>query len=213
MIRAVLTDFDGTLMPLELVISLLKEAMKEHGINVTDEEIRAKIIGHRIMESLPRLYGVSIDEAERIRKTYHNKYLKVAPSHKPLPGVYDLFKFCKEHNLKTGIVSTKASWETKPIVEKLGFTPDVQVYQDDVKKVKPDPEPVEKACAELGIPTRDCAFVGDHVFDVIAGKRAGAVAIGVLTGLCNKELLARAGADLIFPTLVELIDWLKKEIE
>jgi HAD superfamily hydrolase (TIGR01509 family) len=40
--------------------------------------------------------------------------------------------------------------------------------------IKPSPEPVLQICQRLGVPPQQACLVGDHPFDVLAGRAAGA---------------------------------------
>ncbi len=212
MIRAVLTDFDGVIMPVDLVAKGLKQALAEYGIQVTERFVKEKIIGRRVVEALPDLFGLPLEKCLEIRARYHEIYQKLALKSEPFPGATELFDFCRENGLKTGIISTKARNETEPILEHLGINPDVAVFQEDVKKVKPDPEPILLALSKLSLAPTEAVFIGDHVVDILAGKNAGVLAIGVLTGIGTEKDLENAGADLVFPTLLDFLNWLEREL-
>jgi phosphoglycolate phosphatase-like HAD superfamily hydrolase len=47
-------------------------------------------------------------------------------------------------------------------------------------------------------------MVGDHTIDIQAGKRAGMMTIGVLTGRTKKEEFEKAGADDILKEASEI---------
>ena len=49
--------------------------------------------------------------------------------------------------------------------------------------MKPHPEPVRKAALRLGVSVQHCLMVGDTTMDMAAARRAGAWAVGVLSGL------------------------------
>lgn len=71
-------------------------------------------------------------------------------------------------------------------------------------RAKPHPGPVLWAASQLGVPTERCAMVGDTVVDILAGKAAGAWAVGVLCGFGEREELERAGADWILESPADL---------
>jgi len=58
----------------------------------------------------------------------------------------------------------------------------VEVAYHDVAKVKPDPEALLLASQKLGIPPRQCIYVGDDAADVKAARSAGFTPIGVCWG-------------------------------
>src|SRR2546423_8164681 len=50
-------------------------------------------------------------------------------------------------------------------------------------------------------------YVGDTIADIRAGIDAGAVSVGVATGMHNKEQLTDAGASVVFASLEEFPTW------
>lgn len=49
---------------------------------------------------------------------------------------------------------------------------DMVVGNEDVKQLKPDPEGLLKICSRFNTPPQDTLFIGDHVNDAAAAKRA-----------------------------------------
>jgi len=56
---------------------------------------------------------------------------------------------------------------------------DLIITSDDVKRGKPSPEIVFKACAALDVSPKDVVLVGDTDSDVRAGKAAGCMVVGI----------------------------------
>lgn len=59
---------------------------------------------------------------------------------------------------------------------------------------KPEPDLLVARQQRLGVPRPDCLIVGDSVWDVHSGRRAGTLAIGVLTGGSAEQEAYNAGA-------------------
>lgn len=72
---------------------------------------------------------------------------------------------------------------------------------------KPEPGMQLAFCHRLGLNPSDVAMVGDSLHDLRAGKAAGMITIGVLTGHANRSVLAPA-ADLVLDSIKELPQWL-----
>jgi phosphoglycolate phosphatase-like HAD superfamily hydrolase len=64
-------------------------------------------------------------------------------------------------------------------------------------RLKPDPGPILHAARELNVPAERCLMVGDTTPDVLAARRAGAIAVAVLCGYGERRELERAGAHAI----------------
>lgn len=78
------------------------------------------------------------------------------------------------------------------------------VHGLSTRRTKPAAEPVLHACTYYGVQAAECVMVGDTTVDMLAAKRAGAQAIGVLSGFGEEDELRLAGADLILPSVAEL---------
>lgn len=79
---------------------------------------------------------------------------------------------------------------------------DAVITRDDVRRLKPHPEPVLAASRLLGLEPKACVMVGDTSIDIRAGQAAGAHTIGVLCGFGNRRDLA--DADLILESTADL---------
>ena len=111
---------------------------------------------------------------------------------------------------RLAIVTTRARKTAMSFAEGAGLTESFSavVTREDVWLMKPHPSPVRKAASLLGVPVGRCLMVGDTTADMKAARRAGAWAIGVLSGLGEEEELVRAGAHLILPSAERLLDYL-----
>lgn len=70
---------------------------------------------------------------------------------------------------------------------------------------KPDPAQVHLALARAGaLRPEQAVVVGDHVFDIQAGRGAGVRSYGVLTGSGTREALLAAGAEGVLPAVPDL---------
>ena len=56
------------------------------------------------------------------------------------------------------------------------------VCPDQVQHGKPHPEPLFKACTEMGVDPARSVFVGDHLRDIQAGQAAGMRTVAALYG-------------------------------
>jgi HAD superfamily hydrolase (TIGR01509 family) len=79
------------------------------------------------------------------------------------------------------------------------------VTRDDVRRLKPHAEPVQRAAEELELSPEQCIVIGDTSMDIRAGKRAGALTVGVLSGFGEAHWLKQHDPDLIVGTAIELL--------
>lgn len=72
---------------------------------------------------------------------------------------------------------------------------------------KPDPAPLLACAAAWGLSAPQVAMIGDSRHDLLAGRRAGMVTVGVLTGMASADDLGDL-ADVILPGIGHLEAWI-----
>ena len=73
------------------------------------------------------------------------------------------------------------------------------------KRAKPEPDLFLAVQERLGVAPAECYVVGDAVWDLLAARRAGMLAIGLLSGGYGEEELSRAGAYRVYRDPAELL--------
>ncbi|MBL4811574.1 MAG: HAD family hydrolase [Rhodobacteraceae bacterium] len=72
---------------------------------------------------------------------------------------------------------------------------------------KPAPGQLNAFLAQTGLVAGQVAMIGDSLHDLHAGRAAGMVTVGVLTGLASRDDL-RGAADIVLDDISELPHWL-----
>jgi HAD superfamily hydrolase (TIGR01549 family) len=105
-----------------------------------------------------------------------------------------------------GLVTARPERQIMAFVDQFGLRPFFKIVASaqTAPYTKPYPDPVLWAAKTLGVPPQACLMVGDTTIDILAGKRAGAQAVGVLCGFGQRAELERCGADLILPNTADL---------
>ena len=81
------------------------------------------------------------------------------------------------------------------------------IYKGSIWGFKPETGQLEAFCKSLKLNVRDVAMVGDSTHDLIAAKKAGVHAIGVLTGVAEKKELDPY-ADIILTSIEDIPNYL-----
>jgi len=128
------------------------------------------------------------------------------PTFRIIPGVLPLVA----HLAKRGplaVVSTRSDEAAAAFLSQHSLTDYFQflVTQETTRRLKPHPQPILYAAKKLGIPPHQCVMVGERRVDIVAARRAGAWAVGVLCGFGEEPELWRAGAHVVLPTTVDLL--------
>lgn len=94
---------------------------------------------------------------------------------------------------------------------------DVPEYRKDCASRKPNTGMYERAAEKFGADLKNCFVIGDSVRDVLGGKRAGCVTIGVETGdRCKdkrEDVTEPVEADYIAKDLLEAAEIIEKVVK
>lgn len=190
-------DLDGTLLDPNGSIRHAIDAAVEWGGY-------GRFAEHEVLIGMPLrdILHLRTDDAEaveamvrRFRHVYLEESWRLA---RFIPGTMEAVRAVRDQGIQTAIVTTKGEDEARTVLSRLGVAGDFDtiVGDDDVRPLKPDPAPVIAACGRLGHHPRDACMVGDTVYDIAAGRKAGAYTIGVLWGHGAHAELGAAGADV-----------------
>jgi len=124
-----------------------------------------------------------------------------------IAGAGDVLDRLAARGLRLGIVSggTRSRIERELVRMGRRDTFCTLVCNEDVANRKPHPEGLERAMREAGCDPAVCCFVGDTPEDIRMGKAAGVFTIGVTSGYVTADRLAASGADVLLPSVCELL--------
>jgi len=198
LIRAVLFDFDGTLTePGAIDFNVIRKAIGcprgtpvlefIAGMASTGEKAQA----NRILEEY---------EAEAARQSHPNACAE------------ELLDFLRGRGLVSGIISRNSRVSIETSLRNFGRVQasdfSVILSRDDPFSPKPDPEGILAAADAMGVPVAEVLVVGDFVFDIEAGHRAGALT----AYLTNRSLAQTCGcpANFTVGSLTELMEIIRR---
>lgn len=100
------------------------------------------------------------------------------------PGLDAVLQAFEARGLPWGVVTNKPAWLTRPLMAALGLDrrAAVCVSADEAAAAKPDPAALFLACRRTGLSPADCAYVGDDLRDIKAGRAAGMTTVAVRWG-------------------------------
>jgi pyrophosphatase PpaX len=190
---AVLFDLDGTLIDsIELILNSARHAFRDRSGRVPDDAEWRRLIGMPLEASFRRYASDDADVASLLAK-YREYQLA---NHDRLVKCYDevveTVDFIRAAGHPVAIVTSKTTTMTRRglDVSGLGAHFDMIIGCDVCERHKPDPQPVEIALARLGYTPDEAVFVGDSVYDMLAGNAAGVTTIAALWGPFTREDLA-----------------------
>ena len=212
-LRAVIFDLDGTLVDTaDEFVPVVQALRAEHGREAMDpQRIRASVSnGARALVSL----GLGIDEQapefESKRLRLLELYSEVLGSiARPYPGIEELLLELQRRGIGWGISTNKPRAYTEPLLARLDLQPQAGsvVCPDDVTDRKPHPESLYRNCRDLNCSPHEAIYVGDHLRDIEAGRRAGMYTIAAAYGYIEPGDDPRSwGADAHAGSSTELLD-------
>jgi HAD superfamily hydrolase (TIGR01509 family) len=208
---AFLFDLDGTLVDsVYQHVLAWREAMQGAGIELAVWRIHRQIgmSGGLMLSAFLREIGrvLSSEEVEHIQRTHAEAYRRQAGSLRVLPGARELLGELSARGVPYAIATSGRLQSAQPTLNRLHLSPAVPVVtRDDVRHAKPDPDLFLAAAQRLKVPMSQCVIVGDSVWDMLAARRAWALAVGVLSGGYGREELQQAGAYRVYQDPADLL--------
>ena len=174
MTRAVLFDFDGTLIDTwRLYLEAFRRAMKPHFLRLlTDAEILAlePTAERRLFERV-----VDPSRVEEYYEDFLHHYRSLHRTHCDglYPGIADLLRTLRKDRYAVGVITGKSrkAWDLT-FAESSLETFDVVITDDDVAQPKPHPEGVRAALEACAIRPHEALYIGDSLLDCRAAVAA-----------------------------------------
>ena len=126
---------------------------------------------------------------------------------KPLPGLNGLLSRLRNDNFKLAVVTADDTERVKLSLASQGLVNyfDYVIGGDLVARSKPAPDMALLGCRLLNVEPERAVIIGDSPQDILMAKEVGAGGgIGVLSGVCLREQLDAAGADVVIEAVTEL---------
>ncbi len=204
--KIVCFDMDNTLVKADRMhIVAFNEAFRSHGLPPVKADRLKKlfgIVGHEIVKKL--FPGLSSRKIASIM-SMHNMLVVTKTSRYAVvfPCVRAVLKRLMRR-YKLGVISNCSHKEIEATLKNASILKffDILVGNDDVRHGKPWPDEILKAKKLSHL--KAGYMVGDTIYDVIAGRKAGVKTIAVLTGHHTRQMFAREKPDFIIKNLKEL---------
>jgi len=210
MIKALLFDFDGTLLNTnDLIIQTFMHVLNERFPGQYSPKDCLKFLGPSLKQTMsdiaPGEEDAMIAKYRKYNELHHDELVT------QYPDVVSTLEQLKAMGIKLAIVSTKRNGMIDRGLSVLGANHlfDVRIGTDDVKNVKPDPEPVLLALERLGVNKEEAIMIGDNSHDIEAGHNAGIRAAGVAWAFKGPEYLQQFKPEYMLHHMTDLLDIVK----
>lgn len=212
-ITTLLFDLDGTVVDTnELIIATYLHVLEKNYPGRFQREDVYPFMGPTLEEAFttvdpdPENVKKLMQEYRKFNLAKHDELVR------EFDGVYGTLRALHENGYKLGIVTTKR-YETALMglrATKLDPFFETVIALEQVTKVKPDPEPIFKALAELNSSPEEAIMVGDNHTDIFAGKNAGTKTAGVAWSIKGRDYMAEGNPDYILEHIADLFSILEE---
>ncbi|WP_369354560.1 HAD family hydrolase [Lysinibacillus capsici] len=189
MIKALIFDFDGTIIDTETAwYNVFKDAYAQYGIELSLATY-AKCLGTNLLTFNPYTYLVTHHhiqlDVEAFQTSIQHRHAQWMETETLRPSILTLLQQAKEAGLKIGLASSSSRQWIDLYVDRLGIRQyfDCFCSADTVTNVKPDPELYLQALEQLGVEADEAVAIEDSP----NGAQA-AVAAGLYTVVIPNEI-------------------------
>ena len=213
-IACVIFDIDGTLARTnELIFASFNHVAKKYLDRVFSPAEIVALFGPPEEGALRKVFGEEHVEAamEELVGFYREHHRSMASLH---AGIDDVLRFLKGRGVKLAVFTGKGRRTACITLDALHLSHyfDLIVSGNDVVNHKPDPEGIQKVIDTFDLKPEEVVMVGDSPGDAKASRAAGVHIAFVAWDAYDAERVLRAGAEHVFRTTGEILDWFKSHI-
>lgn len=185
--RGVLFDLDGTL--LDSAPDMLAAVNAMRALRGRAPMLLAELRPHVSKGARAMVAAAFADIDAGTRETWIPEFLAAYERDlgrhcAPFDGIEAMLGTLEAAGTRWGIVTNKPEYLAAQLIPMLGWQHRcaVLIGGDTLSVRKPDPLPLTVAAERMGIPARDCAYVGDDERDIVAARAAGMPSVVALWG-------------------------------
>lgn len=201
--KGLIFDLDGTLVDtVSPHVLAWQRAMSEFGfeVNAASIQIRIGMSGRLLMQQCASEIGriPTSDEMAGMDASHAALFKEIAADPRPMNGAKALLGHLARAGIKYGIATSGKRSEIGPSLKALGIGAETIIVDGESRQAKPEPDLFSECLRRLSLPSNDCYVVGDSVWDVLAARRCGVLAVGLLCGGSSEQELYRACAFRVY---------------
>jgi phosphoglycolate phosphatase len=207
-LRGAVFDLDGTLIDSRGdIAAACLHALLTHGFSALPEAELLSYVGDGARPLLSR--AARIEPSDPRLDALYASFIAYYQAHPVVhtrlcPGAESAL--AELSSLSLALCTNKPRVTTELVLAALGWSRlfQVVVAGGDLPKSKPDPFPILHIAERLGHRPDELVMVGDGAQDILSGRSAGALTVGVRGGIQPIERLLASEPELLLDSLAEL---------
>jgi len=217
--KAVIFDLDGTLLnTIDDLANSMNYTLQKFGFPKKEVSFHASAVGNGL-----RIYSERCIPKDKVSDTLLDEFVPVVASHYRnnstvktvlYDGISDLLDFLKENNILINILSNKRDDFVKELAVHYFPKYNFACANGELLNIakKPDPEAALKIAEHCNVSPQECIFIGDSTYDILTGKNAGMMTIGVAWGYQSEDMLMEHNPDFLAHSPQDIIEYMKRII-
>ncbi|MDQ2977428.1 MAG: HAD-IA family hydrolase [Acidobacteriota bacterium] len=208
-IKNILFDWDGTVVDsAQLGLTAFEQSFATLGV-VFDHDVYRKVYSpnwYSVYEEM----GLPKEKWALADELWIRHYGEQTAE--PVEGAKETIAELHRNGYRLGIVSSGSDCRVRREIKELGMEGlfEVIVCNEQMDNKKPHPEGLETAMLLLGCPPDKTCYVGDSPQDIVMGKRAGMLTVGVRSDYPTSWQLKSFDPDIYLESLSELSNHFSK---
>lgn len=212
MIKAILFDFDGTLVnSAPGIVKTMEQVFTEMNVEVPTEEAMRATIGLPLRLALKELGHLDDKRADDATELYRALFPVYEVGYVTVfPDVTETLMSLKEKGIRMAVVTSRDTVSLKLIADRRELTPFFETYVTgaDGFPPKPAPDMVLELLKRMKLKEDEVLVVGDTTFDIDMGNSAGCKTVAVTYGNHSRERLMDSNHTFVIDRFSKLADCL-----
>lgn len=213
-IRAAMVDLDGTLVDtLQDFVEALRRTLADLGLPAADAALVRQLVGKGSRHLLRSVLAAQVPAHEvapledAAWSAYQRHYQAVNGTHaRVYEGVPQGLARLRDRGWPLACLTNKPTAFARPLLERTGLAAYFGLVHggDAFERLKPDPLPLQRTCAALGLAPTQVLMIGDSRNDAQAARAAGCPVVLVTYGYNHGEPVREVDADAWVDRLDEI---------
>ncbi len=214
-IRGIIFDVDGTLTDsIESYYEVFRQAMEKIGVPVSRQEVlNPMAFGLPVWDwAIPRDLENREEKVRKCKKLIPEIFAAVFSHVRPFAGVEGVLQKLTDRGIRLGVATSSWMSAVQPLhAHSLGRYFRAFVTREDGFSLKPAPDSILECLRKLAVDPAAAIAVGDTPLDIRAGRAAGTLTAGVLSGIGTREQLEAESPSMILEGVGQIVSVLEME--